>query len=90
MRYLTLFLTTVNLGSKNKILFFSRFSETGEALVSSVDKVIFVGSPGVGKMVCLLLESSGHHISLKGCSSSTKENALHSFVAIHGFNLFLF
>ena len=29
----------------------SRFSETGEALVSSVDKVIFVGSPGVGKMV---------------------------------------
>ena len=29
----------------------SRFAETGEALVSSVDKVIFVGSPGVGKMV---------------------------------------
>ena len=28
-----------------------RFAETGEALVSSVDKVIFVGSPGVGKMV---------------------------------------
>ncbi|KAF3776533.1 Aldehyde dehydrogenase 22A1 [Nymphaea thermarum] len=27
------------------------FSETGEALVSSVDKVIFVGSPGVGKMI---------------------------------------
>ncbi|RZB54972.1 Aldehyde dehydrogenase 22A1 isoform C [Glycine soja] len=26
------------------------FAETGEALVSSVDKVIFVGSPGVGKM----------------------------------------
>ncbi|KAH1243553.1 Aldehyde dehydrogenase 22A1 [Glycine max] len=29
----------------------SRFAETGEALVSSVDKVIFVGSPGVGKMI---------------------------------------
>ncbi|XAR57002.1 Aldehyde dehydrogenase (NAD(+)) [Bertholletia excelsa] len=27
------------------------FSETGEALVSSVDKVIFVGSPGVGRMI---------------------------------------
>ncbi|KAL6188477.1 hypothetical protein ACLB2K_039869 [Fragaria x ananassa] len=27
------------------------FSETGEALVSSVDKLIFVGSPGVGKMI---------------------------------------
>ncbi|KAL5163386.1 Aldehyde dehydrogenase 22A1 [Glycine soja] len=27
------------------------FAETGEALVSSVDKVIFVGSPGVGKMI---------------------------------------
>ncbi|RYR12749.1 hypothetical protein Ahy_B04g070130 isoform H [Arachis hypogaea] len=26
------------------------FGETGEALVSSADKVIFVGSPGVGKM----------------------------------------
>ncbi|KAG4387760.1 hypothetical protein AAZX31_09G035400 [Glycine max] len=26
------------------------FAETGEALVSSADKVIFVGSPGVGKM----------------------------------------
>ncbi|XVF66113.1 hypothetical protein PTKIN_Ptkin10aG0008400 [Pterospermum kingtungense] len=26
------------------------FAETGEALVSSVDKIIFVGSPGVGKM----------------------------------------
>lgn len=31
-----------------------RFAETGEALVSSVDKIIFVGSPGVGKMVCYL------------------------------------
>lgn len=28
-----------------------RFAETGQALVSSVDKIIFVGSPGVGKMV---------------------------------------
>ncbi|KOM53028.1 hypothetical protein LR48_Vigan09g168700 [Vigna angularis] len=27
------------------------FAETGEALVSSVDKVIFVGSPGIGKMI---------------------------------------
>ncbi|KAL2341674.1 hypothetical protein Fmac_009614 [Flemingia macrophylla] len=27
------------------------FSETGEALVSSADKVIFVGSPGVGKTI---------------------------------------
>ncbi|KAL1320797.1 aldehyde dehydrogenase 22A1 isoform X2 [Arachis ipaensis] len=27
------------------------FGETGEALVSSADKVIFVGSPGVGKMI---------------------------------------
>ncbi|XP_010940924.1 aldehyde dehydrogenase 22A1 [Elaeis guineensis] len=27
------------------------FKETGQALVSSVDKIIFVGSPGVGKMI---------------------------------------
>ncbi|KAJ8767465.1 hypothetical protein K2173_017509 [Erythroxylum novogranatense] len=27
------------------------FAETGEALVSAVDKIIFVGSPGVGKMI---------------------------------------
>ncbi|KAG4956567.1 hypothetical protein JHK85_042947 [Glycine max] len=27
------------------------FAETGEALVASADKVIFVGSPGVGKMI---------------------------------------
>ncbi|ONK78047.1 uncharacterized protein A4U43_C02F13650 [Asparagus officinalis] len=27
------------------------FAETGQALVLSVDKIIFVGSPGVGKMV---------------------------------------
>lgn len=27
------------------------FAETGEALVSSVDKIIFVGSPGVGKTI---------------------------------------
>ncbi|KAL5700292.1 hypothetical protein ACHQM5_025752 [Ranunculus cassubicifolius] len=27
------------------------YAETGEALVSSVDKIIFVGSPGVGKMI---------------------------------------
>lgn len=29
----------------------TRFAETGKALVSSVDKIIFVGSPGVGRMV---------------------------------------
>ena len=34
-----------------------RFAETGQALVSSVDKVIFVGSPGVGRMVCYLFIS---------------------------------
>jgi hypothetical protein len=28
-----------------------RFAETGEALVASVDKVIFVGSTGVGRKV---------------------------------------
>lgn len=28
-----------------------RFAETGEALVGSVDKVIFVGSTGVGRKV---------------------------------------
>lgn len=33
--------------------FLTRFAQTGEALVSSVDKIIFVGSPGVGKMVWL-------------------------------------
>ncbi|KAH0448431.1 hypothetical protein IEQ34_022231 [Dendrobium chrysotoxum] len=27
------------------------FAETGQALVSSVDKIIFVGSPGVGRMI---------------------------------------
>ncbi|KAL5158060.1 Aldehyde dehydrogenase 22A1 [Glycine soja] len=31
--------------------FLTRFAETGEALVASADKVIFVGSPGVGKMI---------------------------------------
>lgn len=35
----------------NQSFFLTRFAETGEALVSSVDKLIFVGSPGVGKMV---------------------------------------
>ena len=34
-------------------LFVFSFAETGQALVSSVDKIIFVGSPGVGKMVYL-------------------------------------
>lgn len=38
-----------------------RFAETGEALVSSVDKIIFVGSPGVGRMVG---SSSSHKIFL--------------------------
>jgi hypothetical protein len=32
-------------------LFLFSFAETGQALVSSVDKIIFVGSPGVGRMV---------------------------------------
>ncbi|XP_047336144.1 aldehyde dehydrogenase 22A1 [Impatiens glandulifera] len=27
------------------------FAETGEALISSVDKIIFVGSPGVGRLI---------------------------------------
>lgn len=43
--------------------FLTRFAETGEALVSSVDKVIFVGSPGVGKMVWILWQIKlVHHI----------------------------
>jgi acyl-CoA reductase-like NAD-dependent aldehyde dehydrogenase len=37
-------------------LFVFSFAETGQALVSSVDKIIFVGSPGVGKMVYLSSE----------------------------------
>ena len=36
--------------------FLSSFAETGQALVSSVDKIIFVGSPGVGRMVWLISE----------------------------------
>lgn len=32
-------------------IFCTRFAETGEALVKAVDKIIFVGSPGVGKQV---------------------------------------
>lgn len=36
-------------------LFVFSFAETGQALVSSVDKIIFVGSPGVGKMVLPLI-----------------------------------
>lgn len=37
--------------SSTLIKSFIRFAETGEALVSSVDKMIFVGSTGVGRMV---------------------------------------
>ncbi|KAF5452260.1 hypothetical protein F2P56_027279 [Juglans regia] len=36
---------------ENLVEVITGFAETGEALVSSVDKVIFVGSPGVGKMI---------------------------------------
>ncbi|CAI9281305.1 unnamed protein product [Lactuca saligna] len=36
---------------ENLVEVITRFSETGEALVSSVDKIIFVGSPGVGRMI---------------------------------------
>ncbi|XP_050218007.1 aldehyde dehydrogenase 22A1 [Mercurialis annua] len=36
---------------ENLVDIITGFAETGEALVSSVDKVIFVGSPGVGKMI---------------------------------------
>jgi hypothetical protein len=32
-------------------LFLFSFVETGQTLESSVDKIIFVGSPGVGRMV---------------------------------------
>lgn len=35
----------------NLVHIITGYAETGEALVSSVDKVIFVGSPGVGKKV---------------------------------------
>ncbi|ERN02147.1 hypothetical protein AMTRI_Chr02g265620 [Amborella trichopoda] len=36
---------------ENLVHVITGFAETGEALVSSVDKVIFVGSPGIGKMI---------------------------------------
>nr|KJB28728.1 hypothetical protein B456_005G066700 [Gossypium raimondii] len=36
---------------ENLVEVITGFAETGEALVSSVDKIIFVGSPGVGKMI---------------------------------------
>ncbi|KAF4358916.1 hypothetical protein F8388_012919 [Cannabis sativa] len=36
---------------ENLVEIITGFGETGEALVSSVDKIIFVGSPGVGKMI---------------------------------------
>ncbi|GAB4843017.1 hypothetical protein Ancab_012994 [Ancistrocladus abbreviatus] len=36
---------------ENLVDIITGFSETGEALVSSVDKIIFVGSPGVGKLI---------------------------------------
>ena len=31
----------------------SSYAETGEALVRHSDKIIFIGSPGVGRMVCI-------------------------------------
>lgn len=36
---------------ENLVDIITGFAETGEALVASVDKIIFVGSPGVGKMI---------------------------------------
>lgn len=36
---------------ENLVEVITGFAETGEALVSSVDKIIFVGSPGVGKKI---------------------------------------
>ncbi|KAI3860737.1 hypothetical protein MKX03_014773 [Papaver bracteatum] len=36
---------------ENLVHVITGFAETGEALVSSVDKIIFVGSPGVGKRI---------------------------------------
>ncbi|XP_074558740.1 aldehyde dehydrogenase 22A1 [Curcuma longa] len=36
---------------ENLVHIITGFAETGQALVSSVDKIIFVGSPGVGKMI---------------------------------------
>ncbi|KAJ6432064.1 hypothetical protein OIU84_019343 [Salix udensis] len=36
---------------ENLVDIITGFAEAGEALVSSVDKIIFVGSPGVGKMI---------------------------------------
>uniref|UniRef100_A0A2P2MR93 Aldehyde dehydrogenase 22A1 n=1 Tax=Rhizophora mucronata TaxID=61149 RepID=A0A2P2MR93_RHIMU len=36
---------------ENLVDMITGFAETGEALVSAVDKIIFVGSPGVGKMI---------------------------------------
>lgn len=65
------------------ILFF-RFAETGEALVSSVDKMIFVGSPGVGKLVqfsltyiCLDLPLSKPHYSFIHYQSKYKFHAVY-------------
>ncbi|MQM10440.1 hypothetical protein Taro_043337 [Colocasia esculenta] len=36
---------------ENLVHIVTGFAETGQALVSSVDKIIFVGSPGIGKMI---------------------------------------
>ncbi|KEG14892.1 aldehyde dehydrogenase [Trypanosoma grayi] len=37
--------------SPDLVTFVTGFAETGEALVSSVDKLTFIGSPGVGKII---------------------------------------
>jgi len=37
--------------SPDLVTFVTGFAETGEALVSSADKITFIGSPGVGKLV---------------------------------------
>ncbi|XP_057958195.1 aldehyde dehydrogenase 22A1 isoform X2 [Malania oleifera] len=36
---------------ENLVDIITGFAETGEALVSSADKIIFVGSPGIGRMI---------------------------------------
>ncbi|KAL3505633.1 hypothetical protein ACH5RR_031015 [Cinchona calisaya] len=38
-------------GPENLVEVITGFAETGEALVSAVDKIIFVGSPAVGRMI---------------------------------------
>lgn len=37
--------------SPDLVAFLTGFAETGEALVESVDKITFIGSPSVGKLI---------------------------------------